>query len=89
MAFISAPECCFQFPGILGTEVIDARDGSWRRSFTAWLHLAAEPSHVGVGVDGPACILHHPMAHSCQTRGHGLSSRRCLVLLQQWAVTPF
>jgi hypothetical protein len=27
-----------------------------------WRYLAANPSHMGVDVDGLACPLHHPMA---------------------------
>jgi hypothetical protein len=37
-----------------------------------WLYWAAKPPHVGVGVDGLACPLHHPMVCNCQMRGHGL-----------------
>jgi hypothetical protein len=71
MAFFLAPKCSW-FPGILGAEVDDARDGSWRRCFTVWIYLDAKPSHMGVNVDGLACSLHHPMACSRQTRGQGL-----------------
>jgi hypothetical protein len=42
--------------------------GAMRR----WFYLAAKPPHTGVGVDGLTCPVHHPMACSCQTRGHGL-----------------
>jgi hypothetical protein len=35
------------FPGFLGVEVDDARDGFWRRCFAAWLYLAAKPAHEG------------------------------------------
>jgi hypothetical protein len=55
MEFFLAPRCSSQFPGVLGSKVDDAWDGSWRRCFTAWLYLAAKPSHVGVDVDGLAC----------------------------------
>jgi hypothetical protein len=56
-----------------------------------WLYLTAKPFHVGGGanVDGLACPLHWPRAHSCQMRGQGLSARRCLVLSLQWEVAPF
>jgi hypothetical protein len=33
------------------------------------LYFVAEPSHVGVDVDGLDCPLHWPMAHSYQARG--------------------
>jgi hypothetical protein len=33
--------------GILGTEVDDAWDDSWRGSFTKRLYLSAKPSHMG------------------------------------------
>jgi hypothetical protein len=52
MSFFLAPRCFSWFPSILGVEVDDARDDSWRRCFAAWLYLAAKPSHVGVDVDG-------------------------------------
>jgi hypothetical protein len=52
MAFFLAPSCSFWFPCVLGAEVDDVRDGSWRRCFTAWLYLAAKPSHMEVDVDG-------------------------------------
>jgi hypothetical protein len=35
------------------------------------LYLAPKPFHVGADVDGLACPLHRPTAHSHQTRGHG------------------
>jgi hypothetical protein len=34
-----------------------------------WFYLAAKPPHVGVGVDGLAFPLHHPMSYNRQTRG--------------------
>jgi hypothetical protein len=62
------PECFSWFPG---AEVDDARVGSWRRHRSG-LYLAANPSHVGVDVDGLAC----PTAPSCdrQTRGQSFLS---------------
>jgi hypothetical protein len=57
--------CSSQFPDVLDTEVDDAQDVFLRGSFTAWLYLAAKPSHVGVNVDGLAYLLHCPMVHSC------------------------
>jgi hypothetical protein len=72
MAFFSAPRCSSRFPSVLGAEVDDARDSSWRRWFTSLLYLDAKSSHVGVDVDRLACPLHHPMAYNCQMRGHGL-----------------
>jgi hypothetical protein len=72
MAFFLAPGCSSRFPGVLGAKVDDARDGSWRCCFTAWLYLAANPSHMGTDVDGVGYPLHHPMACSHQTRGQGL-----------------
>jgi hypothetical protein len=69
MVFFLAPGCSSRFPGILGAEVDDARDSSWRHCFMVWLYLAAKPSHVGVEVDGLACPLNHPTACTRQTRG--------------------
>jgi hypothetical protein len=37
MMFFLAPGCSSQFSNVLGTEVDDARDGSWRRCFATWL----------------------------------------------------
>jgi hypothetical protein len=68
MMFFLAPGCFSRFLGILGTEVDDAQDDSWRRCFTVWLYMAAKPSHVGVDVDGLACPLHRPTAYSRQMR---------------------
>jgi hypothetical protein len=45
-----------RFPGILGAEVDDARDSSWRHCFTVWIYSATKPSHVGVDVDNLAAI---------------------------------
>jgi hypothetical protein len=47
MLFFWAPRCSSWFPDILGVEVDDVRDGSWRRCFMAWFYLAAKPAHVG------------------------------------------
>jgi hypothetical protein len=55
MVFFLALSNSSQFLGVLGVEVDDTQDGSWRRCFMAWLYLAAKPSHVGVDVDGLAC----------------------------------
>jgi hypothetical protein len=38
------------------------------------LYLVAKTSHVGVNVNGLACPLHRPMAHSRQMRGQGFLS---------------
>jgi hypothetical protein len=54
---------------VLGAEVNDARDGSWRRCFVEWLYLAAKPAHVGVDVDGLAYPLCRSTACNRQTRG--------------------
>jgi hypothetical protein len=72
MEFFWTPGCSSWFSGVLGAEVDDARDGSWRCFFAAWPYLAAKPSHVGVDVDELACPLHRPTACSHQTRGQGL-----------------
>jgi hypothetical protein len=72
MAFFLAPGCSSRFLGILGAEVNDAHNGSWRRCFTAWLYLAANPSRMWVNVDGLACPLHHPTTCCRQMRGQGL-----------------
>jgi hypothetical protein len=84
MAFFWAPRCSSWFPGILGVEVDDAWDGSWRRCF-----VAAKPAHVEVDVDGLACPLHCPMAYGRQMRGQGLLPGA--VLSRHWsgAVVPF
>jgi hypothetical protein len=63
--------------------VDDARVSSWQHR-CARLHLAANPSHVGVDVDGLACSLHHPMVCGHQTRGQSflsdaVLSRRAIV----------
>jgi hypothetical protein len=47
MMLFLAPEYSSWFRGILGAEVDDALDNSWRGSFMAWLYLMAKPSHVG------------------------------------------
>jgi hypothetical protein len=82
MTFFWALGCSSWFSGVLGGEVDDTRDGSWKCCFTALLYLAAKPGQVGVDVDGLASPLPRPMAYGCQTRGHGLLlgailSRRC------------
>jgi hypothetical protein len=64
MSFSFAPGCSSRFPGVIGAEVDDARDGSWRCFFTAWIYLAAKPSHVGVDMDGLACPLHCHLIYS-------------------------
>jgi hypothetical protein len=69
MAFFWAPECSSWFPHVVGTEVDDAQDGSWRRCFVTLLYLAAKPAHMGVDVDGLACPLHRLMASCRQTKG--------------------
>jgi hypothetical protein len=45
--FLLGPRCSSCFPGILGAEVDDAQDDSWRCCFTMWLYMAAKPAHVG------------------------------------------
>jgi hypothetical protein len=49
--------------------VDDARDGSWRRYYFAWLYLAAKPSHAGPDGDRLACPLHCPMVCGRHTGG--------------------
>jgi hypothetical protein len=63
---------------ILG-DVASQNGLTWRLSLPTW----------GVDVDRLVSPLHWPMAHSCQARWHGLSAKRCLVLLLQYAVAPF
>jgi hypothetical protein len=89
MTFFWASGCSSWFSGVLGAEVDDAQDGSWRRCFTVLLYLAAKPAHVGVDVDGLACPLHRPMACGHKTRGHGLLPGAVLSCCCSWAVTPF
>jgi hypothetical protein len=69
MMFFLAPGCSSQFLSVLGAEVDNAQDGSWRHCFVAWLYLAAKPSHMRVDVDELACPLHGPMAYNHQTMG--------------------
>jgi hypothetical protein len=64
--------CSSGLLSILGAEVDDVQDESWRGSFVKRLYLSAKPSHMGVDVNGLAYPLHRPTAHSCQTRGQGL-----------------
>jgi hypothetical protein len=45
--FFLPPKCSSRLPGILGAEVDDAQDDSWRGSFTKQLYLAAMPFHMG------------------------------------------
>jgi hypothetical protein len=63
------PGCSSWFLGILGTEVDDAWDGSWRHCFAMLVYLVAKPVDVGVDVDGLAYPLHHPMTCGRQSRG--------------------
>jgi hypothetical protein len=67
--FFLPPGCSFKLPGVLGVEVDDVCDDSGTGSVMKRLFLASKLSHVGVNVDGLACPLHQPMAHSCQVRG--------------------
>jgi hypothetical protein len=48
------------------------------------LYLAANPSHVGVDVDGVACPLHRPMTCSRQTGEQGFLS--CVVLSHRYSL---
>jgi hypothetical protein len=89
VAFFKTPGCSSWFPGILGAEVNDLRDGSLRRCFAALLYLAAKPAYMGVDVDGLACPLHHPMAYCLQTRGYGLLPGNVLSRHCSGAVAPF
>jgi hypothetical protein len=38
------------------------------------LYLVAKPSHMGIDVDGLACLLHHPTICNHQMRGHDFPS---------------
>jgi hypothetical protein len=87
MAFFMAPGCSTWFLGILGAQVDDARDGSWRRCFTVWLYLVAKPSHEGsmwMGSPTPYTVL-WPRAIR---PGDRPPTRRCLVPSLQWVVVP-
>jgi hypothetical protein len=77
------PECFSWFPG---AEVDDARVGSWRRHRSG-LYLTANPSHVGVNVDGLACPLHHPTTVRRGDRASCQTVPRPVML--QWMVTHF
>jgi hypothetical protein len=83
------PQVLFLALGILGNEVDGVWDNSWRGCFAVQFYLAAKTSHVGVDVDGLGYPPHRPTVNSYQTRGHGLSTRRCLVLSLQWVVVTF
>jgi hypothetical protein len=72
VVFFWALEPSSWFPNVLGVEVDDVRDGSWRRCFAVLLYLAVKPTLVGVDVDGLAYPLHHPTAYDRQMRGQGL-----------------
>jgi hypothetical protein len=72
MAFFWALRCSSWLPGILGAEVDDIWDNSWRGNFALWLYLTPKPSHVGVDVDGLAYPPRWSTVHSCQMRGYGL-----------------
>jgi hypothetical protein len=50
--------------GVLGEEVDNARDVSWRGNFVKRLYLPAKPSHVGIDVDGLDYPLHRSTTHS-------------------------
>jgi hypothetical protein len=78
MVFFLAPGCFFWLSGILGTEVDDTRDGSWRRSFVAWLYLAAKPPHMGLDVDGLA--YRYTILRPVATRGGNRTSLLGVVL---------
>jgi hypothetical protein len=82
MVFFLAPGCSSRFPDILGAEVDDAWDDSWRGSFMAWLYLAAMPSHVGVDVVRLAFPLQCCMVHRLD-EGIGPPTRHCLFLSLQ------
>jgi hypothetical protein len=69
---LGLPWCSSGLSGVLGVEVDDAQDESWRGSFVKRLYLPAKPSHMGVDVDGLAYPLHQPTTHRCQMRGHDL-----------------
>jgi hypothetical protein len=88
MAFFWAPGCSSWFLGILGVEMDDVRDSSWRRCFTTLLYLAAKLPTL-LYLDGLACPLHRPMACGRQTRGQGLLPVAVLSRHCSGAVAPF
>jgi hypothetical protein len=47
MVFFLAHGCSIWFLGILAAKVDNARDGSRRCCFAAWLYLTVKPSHGG------------------------------------------
>jgi hypothetical protein len=65
----------------LGAKVDGARDGSWRCRHVVWFYLAANPSHVGVDMDGLVCPLHCPTAYGCQPKAQSLLSDTALLYL--------
>jgi hypothetical protein len=77
--FLWAPECSSWFPGILGAEVDDDRDSSWRHCIVAWLYLTAKPSQVGADVDGLDCPPAPSYGLQPSDEGIGPLVRRCLV----------
>jgi hypothetical protein len=66
--FFLPPKCSSRLRGILGAEVDDAQDDSWRGSFAKRLWQLCLPTW-GVDVDGLAYPLHRPTSCSCQVRG--------------------
>jgi hypothetical protein len=89
MAFFCTPGCSSWFLDFLGIEVDDAQNGSWRHCFVVLFYLAANPTHMGVDVDGLACPLHHPIACGHQMRGQGLLPGVILSCHCSGVVVPF
>jgi hypothetical protein len=72
--------CSFRLLGVLGVEVDDAWDDSWRGTLQSGFTWKLSLPTWGVDVDGLAYPLYRPMAHRCQARGWSLSARHCPVL---------
>jgi hypothetical protein len=72
MTFFLSFGCSFRLLDVLGAEVDDTQDDSWRGCFTVWLYMRLSLPRWGVSVDGLACPLHWPTVCCCQTRGQGL-----------------
>jgi hypothetical protein len=88
-AFFGASVSSSWFSSILGGEVDNARDSSWRPYFMVLLYLAAKPTHVRVDADELVYPLHHSMACGRQSRGQGLLRGTVLSCHCSGVVAPF
>jgi hypothetical protein len=61
VAFFLPLGCSFWLPGILGAEVDDVQDDSWRGRFAVWLYLVARSD--GDGMDS---ALEYILTDACR-----------------------